>query len=97
MCFLLFQIKDKLDNIETKLMDPRREHLKNQTEALKKKTEQNRKMARDAREAANSALKNMTDTEKVRRLITDFNSWPCSIVTPVTMETYLFFLSSWRL
>lgn len=86
----VFQIKDKLDNIETKLMDPRREDLQNQIEALKKKTEQNRKMAKDAREAANSALKNTTDAEKVRLLKTDFNSWPCSIVTPVTMETYLF-------
>lgn len=64
----IFQIKDKLDDIETKLMDRRPEDLQNQIEALKKKTEQNRKMARDAREAADSALKNTTDTEKVRLL-----------------------------
>lgn len=68
-------------------MDPRHGDLQNQIEALKNKTEQNRQMAKDAREAANSALKNTTDTKKVRPLKTDFNSWPCSI-DPVTMKHF---------
>lgn len=72
---VIFQIKDKLDDIETKLMDRRPEDLQSQIEALKKKTEQNRKMARDAREAADSALENATDTVKVRFLKTELNSW----------------------
>lgn len=47
-------------------MDRRPGDLQNQIEALKNKTEQNRKMARDAREAADAALRNSTDSEKVR-------------------------------
>lgn len=62
-----FQIKDKLDNIETKLMNRRPKDLLDEIEALRKKTEQNREMARDAREAADSALNKATDTEPVRR------------------------------
>lgn len=66
--FGMFQIENKLDNIERKLMDRRPEDLQNEIESLKKKTEQNRKMARDAREAADSALQNTTDTAQVRLL-----------------------------
>uniref|UniRef100_A0A4W6C4H5 Laminin subunit beta-1 n=1 Tax=Lates calcarifer TaxID=8187 RepID=A0A4W6C4H5_LATCA len=40
-------IKDKLDDIETKLMNRQHENLLNEIEALKKKTEQNQEMARD--------------------------------------------------
>lgn len=61
----MFQIKDKLDNTETKLMNRRPDDLQNEIEALKKKTGQNREMAREAREAAESAL-DTTDTETVR-------------------------------
>lgn len=64
--FGMFQIENKLDNIERKLMDRRPEDLRDEIESLKKKTEQNRKMARDAREAADSALQNTTDAAQVR-------------------------------
>ncbi|XP_029289830.1 laminin subunit beta-4 [Cottoperca gobio] len=56
-------IKDKLDNIETKLMTRPPQDLQDEIEALKKKSEQNREAARDAKEAAESALKQTTDTE----------------------------------
>ncbi|XP_039988567.1 laminin subunit beta-4 [Xiphias gladius] len=59
---LIQDIKDKLDNTETKLMNRRPDDLQNEIEALKKKTGQNREMAREAREAAESAL-DTTDTE----------------------------------
>lgn len=52
-------------------MDRRPKDLQKQIEALKNKTEQNRKMARDAREAADAALRNSTDSEKVRPLTSD--------------------------
>ena len=72
---VLFQIKDKMDNIETKLMDHQVEALKDKIDALKKKTELNRQMARDARETADSVLNNTTDVQTVRplthRLLTD--------------------------
>ncbi|KAI3370558.1 hypothetical protein L3Q82_007070 [Scortum barcoo] len=55
-------IKDKLDDMETKLLN-RRPDLTEDIEALKKKTDQNREMARDTREAADSVLKNTADTE----------------------------------
>lgn len=62
----MFQIKDKLDDIETKLMNRQHENLLNEIEALKKKTEQNQEMARDAQEAATSSALNAIDTAKVR-------------------------------
>uniref|UniRef100_A0A671XM86 Laminin, beta 2-like n=1 Tax=Sparus aurata TaxID=8175 RepID=A0A671XM86_SPAAU len=65
---VLFQIKDKMDDIETKLMDRRAEALKDEIDALKKKTEQNRQMARDAGETADAVLNNTTDTQTVRLL-----------------------------
>lgn len=40
--------------------------LQEDIKALKKKTDENRETARDAQEAADSALKNTTDTETVR-------------------------------
>nr|XP_046250599.1 laminin subunit beta-4 [Scatophagus argus] len=54
-------MKDKLDDIENKLMSRRPEDLRDEIEALKNKTEQNREMARDAREAAEAASRNATD------------------------------------
>ncbi|KAM6926955.1 laminin subunit beta-4 [Lycodopsis pacificus] len=54
---------DKLDDIETKLMNRRPEDLQDEIEALKRKTEQNREMAREAKEAADSALNQTTDTK----------------------------------
>lgn len=65
---VLFQLRDRLGQNEARLMDRRPEDLQNQIQALKNKTEQNRKMARDAREAADAALRNSTDSEKVRLL-----------------------------
>ncbi|KAG7233023.1 hypothetical protein INR49_007538 [Caranx melampygus] len=57
------QIKEKLDDIETKLQSPRAENLKNDIKGLKNNSESNRAMAREAHEAAQSAL-NATDTRK---------------------------------
>ncbi|KAM9352424.1 laminin subunit beta-4 [Symphorus nematophorus] len=57
-------VKDKLDDIETKLMRrPGPEDLKDEITDLKMKTEQNRQMATDAREAAEAALNKTTDTQ----------------------------------
>ncbi|XP_070687634.1 laminin subunit beta-4 [Pempheris klunzingeri] len=57
------KIKDKLDDIEAKLMNRRPEDLQDEIEALKNKTAQNREMAGDALVAAGAALNNSTDTE----------------------------------
>lgn len=66
---VLFQLRDRLGQNEARLMDRRPEELRNQIEALKNKTEQNRRMARDAREAADAALRNSSDSEKVRPVV----------------------------
>uniref|UniRef100_UPI0037E8F603 laminin subunit beta-4 n=1 Tax=Semicossyphus pulcher TaxID=241346 RepID=UPI0037E8F603 len=60
---LVQNIKEELDDNETKLMSGRAEDLRDEIEDLMKKTEQNRNMARDARDAADSALNNTTDTQ----------------------------------
>ena len=63
---LCFQITDKLDNVESKLMSRRPEELLDDIDALKRKTEQNREQAREAREAADSATDSSTDAQTVR-------------------------------
>lgn len=62
---MTFQIKDKLDKIQTKLMNHQPEDLQNNIEVLTKKTEQNREIARNVREAAESALSTAADTDTV--------------------------------
>ena len=75
MCFsvtsVMFQVKDKLNDIETKLMRRPPGDLQNKTKDLKKKTEQNRQMATDAQKAADAAFNNTTDTQTVRILTDD--------------------------
>lgn len=61
----MFQIKNKLNDIVTTLMNQSPEDMQDEIEALKKKTEQNREMARAARDAADSALDNTPDTQTV--------------------------------
>lgn len=61
----MFQIKEKINKIEPKLMNCQPEDLQNNIKALTKKTEQNKEMARDAQEAAESALNTTSDTEAV--------------------------------
>lgn len=61
----MFQIKDNLNKIETKLMNCQPEDLQNDIKAVTKKTEQNREMARDAQEVVESVLNTATDTEAV--------------------------------
>ncbi|XP_041652348.1 laminin subunit beta-4 [Cheilinus undulatus] len=60
---LITQIKDKLDNIEPRLMDGRPADLLEEIDELKNKTEQNREMAMDARDAADAALTNTTSIQ----------------------------------
>lgn len=61
----MFQIKNKLNDIVTTLMNQSPEDMQDEIEALKKKTEQNREMTRAARDAADSALDNTPDTQTV--------------------------------
>ncbi|XP_071318517.1 laminin subunit beta-4 isoform X2 [Trachinotus anak] len=59
----ILDTKDKLDDIETKLMNGQPEDLQNKVEALTKKNELNRDMVRDAQQAVESALNTM-DTQR---------------------------------
>ncbi|XP_037552180.1 laminin subunit beta-4 [Nematolebias whitei] len=63
-------VEDKLDHIETKLMNQSEDLLKDYI-TLKNKTEQNRAMAREAREAADIAL-NITDQMDLQDIMTQF-------------------------
>lgn len=61
----MFQIKDNLDKIDTKLMNCQPEDLQNDIKAVTKKTEQNRAMARNAQDVVEFVLNTATDTEVV--------------------------------
>ncbi|KAK5901503.1 hypothetical protein CesoFtcFv8_006866 [Champsocephalus esox] len=56
-------MRDKLEDMETKLKSRRPENLQDQIQALKEKTDQNRETAGGAGETAESAVKQSADTQ----------------------------------